>query len=391
MNEVQELINQIPIKHNLISMIILCGLVQGFLISGVVAFKRKTQSQAVLVFGFLMFILSAILLDVYLCYTGLMKYILHLNDSTEVFVLLLGSMFYFFIKNILTKEKINFKVEWLHFILPIFYVISQMGYYLSPIEMKLNAYIPAFFPELGYVNFDAGWHCYGESIKDEWRWILLGNFLFYIYLITKLVIRHKSKFSESFWKIENDKYGFSKNGLIFFMASFIIIFFVYYHNENDTADHIIALFLSLIIFFTHLSIISSSNFFEKSWVADKYDTSGLQSNQLIIFQKIKEFFEEQKYFLQEDASLKDLAIEMQLPANYISQAINREAQQNFNDFINQYRIEEVKKRLGKEDYAHLNIAGIGKTVGFKSKSAFYAAFKKHTQLTPTDFLKSINN
>ena len=90
MTEVQSLIDQIPIRHNWISMIQLCGIVQGFLLSFVIFYRNRPENQSIRLFGFFIFFISIILTDNYLCYTGLMKYTLPLNDSTEVFVLLLA-------------------------------------------------------------------------------------------------------------------------------------------------------------------------------------------------------------------------------------------------------------------------------------------------------------
>jgi AraC-like DNA-binding protein len=58
---------------------------------------------------------------------------------------------------------------------------------------------------------------------------------------------------------------------------------------------------------------------------------------------------------------------------------------SFPDFISSFRIEEAKKQLmaPKPD----TIFAISLDVGFNSKAAFYTAFKKHTQMTPTEFKK----
>lgn len=387
MNEIQNLIDQIPIKHNWISMIILCGWVQGFFLGSIMIIRSSKKNQAVKIFGIFLLFLSALLLDGYLCYTGLMKYTLHWNDSTEVLVLLLGPTIYFFIKSLIQREHIKFTKDWIHLIFPLIYFISQIPYYLAPIEVKWNAYIGAYFPDFEYASYDYNLELYSIYIKDEFRLILLGSFLFYGTLIIRFFLENKSKFSSSFWEMQSDKYGFSKHTIVLFFFTTIFIFIIFLNNENDGGDHLISILLVLIIFQTQYYVLSQSRFFDKSWVGDKYDTSGLKSNHQAILEKINDFMEAKKYYLEEDASLKDLAHKMNIPANYISQSINHETNQNFNDFINQLRIEEVKTRLGNSEYAHLNIAGIGKTVGFKSKSAFYSAFKKYTNLTPTQFLE----
>jgi len=73
--------------------------------------------------------------------------------------------------------------------------------------------------------------------------------------------------------------------------------------------------------------------------------------------------------------------------NLLSQKINGELNQNFNEYINHYRIIESQKRLIDAEYDHLSIEGIGQSVGFKSKSSFYAAFKKNTSMTPSVYKK----
>ncbi|TMN91716.1 hypothetical protein CWB72_06330 [Pseudoalteromonas phenolica] len=52
--------------------------------------------------------------------------------------------------------------------------------------------------------------------------------------------------------------------------------------------------------------------------------------------------------------------------------------------MNHKRILAAKKLLIESELTVLDIA---MQVGFNSKSAFYSAFKKHTQLTPSSYKK----
>ncbi|MGC9366431.1 MAG: helix-turn-helix domain-containing protein [bacterium] len=65
--------------------------------------------------------------------------------------------------------------------------------------------------------------------------------------------------------------------------------------------------------------------------------------------------------------------------------INESLQQNFFNFVNSYRIEEVKKMLVDEVNSDRTILEIMYECGFNSKSSFNSVFKKQTGLTPSQY------
>lgn len=105
------------------------------------------------------------------------------------------------------------------------------------------------------------------------------------------------------------------------------------------------------------------------------------------FQELIRLMEEKKLFLDFDISMTSLAEKMELSNGYLSQIINQKKGLNFYDYINQYRVEEVKKRLEDPKYSHLSLYGLAMDCGFKSKSTFNAVFKKMTGLTPSEYKK----
>ena len=74
----------------------------------------------------------------------------------------------------------------------------------------------------------------------------------------------------------------------------------------------------------------------------------------------------------------------------ISMAINDQFEQTFPEFVNEYRIREVKERLGDPGNSHLSIESIAYESGFVTPSAFYATFKKATGQTPGQYRKTHN-
>lgn len=77
---------------------------------------------------------------------------------------------------------------------------------------------------------------------------------------------------------------------------------------------------------------------------------------------------------------------IKMPQKTISAVINQHLGQNFNDFINAYRIVEVKKRLILQHDDHLTIAGIALDCGFNSQATFQRAFKNVVKMSPKEFI-----
>ncbi|NKI31612.1 helix-turn-helix domain-containing protein [Croceivirga thetidis] len=383
METLEQLIEQIPIRHNFISTIMFMGVFLGFFLSMVI-FIRAKKNSPVRLFGWALLVQSLVCLDTYCCYTGLIKNVLQLNDSTEPLVLLIPTTIYFFMYSLLERKPILFRTHWWHFILPIGYLISQIGYYLSPLSVKLNAYLGAYYQDLTFAqtpdDYNYGYHV----IKDEFRWLILFNFLLYLYLSIRLVIK-KSKASGKPTKfIRVDKYVFSRNTILVFIVFFVLLFFVYASYEDDGGDHFIVMGQCMVTLVTLFFILSESRFFENSWIAEKYET--LTSGEIEL-DKIEQALLKDNYFLSSTLSLKSLAIELNIGPNTLSKTINSEFGMNFNDYINKKRIAEAKERLVSKEYDHLTIEAIGNSVGFNSKSAFYTAFKRHANTSPSAFVK----
>ena len=60
---------------------------------------------------------------------------------------------------------------------------------------------------------------------------------------------------------------------------------------------------------------------------------------------------------------------------------------NFNDFLNNYRIQEASRRLLDPEEAKVPVLTIALDVGFRSISSFNKAFKDIHQMTPTAYRK----
>ncbi len=121
---------------------------------------------------------------------------------------------------------------------------------------------------------------------------------------------------------------------------------------------------------------------------EKYQNSNLQDNQKDKFQeKLLVNMKSQKPYLNPELNISQLSEQLKIPTYYLSQLINERLGCNFLDFVNRYRIEELKDKLMDESLNHYTIITLAYESGFNSKTAFYSAFKKNVGSTPSQFRK----
>ncbi len=103
--------------------------------------------------------------------------------------------------------------------------------------------------------------------------------------------------------------------------------------------------------------------------------------------KIETLIQSEKLYQNPELSLTEIAKKLESNSNIISRAINQGFAMNFNDFINNYRIEAVKEMFQKGEHKKSTLLGIAYDCGFNSKATFNRAFKKNTGFTPKEYIE----
>ena len=106
--------------------------------------------------------------------------------------------------------------------------------------------------------------------------------------------------------------------------------------------------------------------------------------------RLNEEMLENHMYLDPNLNLGQLAEKLDISANHLSMLLNDYVEKNFYDFINYYRVEEVKRRLGDSSYDNQTILSIGVDCGFNSKSAFNRIFKNITGKTPSQYKNEVS-
>jgi AraC-like DNA-binding protein len=105
--------------------------------------------------------------------------------------------------------------------------------------------------------------------------------------------------------------------------------------------------------------------------------------------KLLQYIINERAFEDPELSLTQVAKSLKTNPSLISKVINKGFQQNFNDFINYFRIEAVKLKLEAGEQKTQTLLGIAFDCGFNSKATFNRAFKKATGLSPKDFIERL--
>ena len=177
-------------------------------------------------------------------------------------------------------------------------------------------------------------------------------------------------------------------GCVVFMFFSIVMYYIaitgYSNPINSSIPFKISLFDK-----NPILLLNSNNAEEVETVIDiEHETfEEVNSPEINLWKaKIEILIQEEKLYQNPELTLTDLAKKLETNASIISKTINQGFQMNFNDCINNYRVEAVKKMLEQGEHKKSTLLGIAFDCGFNSKATFNRAFKKNTGKTPKEYL-----
>jgi AraC-like DNA-binding protein len=102
--------------------------------------------------------------------------------------------------------------------------------------------------------------------------------------------------------------------------------------------------------------------------------------------RLENHFKNNKPFLAAGYKIKDLSGQLNIPIYLISTFINQEYGKNFNELVNEYRVDYVADILKQSpDSQNFTLEAIAQSAGFNSRSTFIAAVKKKSGMTPSSY------
>lgn len=321
------------------------GVFNSIIVSLYFLFSKKYQHLSTQLFGGFLLVLSLRVLKS-LFYSFSTVEPISFLQSGPAFFLLIGPMFFTYILSKIRSNAVFIKHWRTHIMFWVVIVLGLMFFYpfyaqvvfnkdilLPLINLQWLVYVIITIWLLRFVFLQKTFN----PINDQWLLFLSGGVLIL------------------WWSLHFINFDYFISGSIIFSLLFYVGFIYFLVNRKAVA----------IIF----------------GVAGKQKFKNPEVNDLLT--RLTTLLQDQKLYTRPDLKMPEVAEAIGTSPHELSWLINTHLQMGFRDFLNHHRVEEAKKLLLQE--SAYTIEAIGNQAGFKSKSAFYKAFKKHTGLTPTQY------
>ena len=365
---------------DLIAIIILLGIAQGFFMGTFLLFTRGPNARANRFLGILFCSFSMSIVHFFLDRTGLYAQYPHLMRTSIPVLFLFGPLFYFYVR-ILTQR--TTRLRWVHLLHAVPFtlaVLMFLPFYLSSAEVKLQGARDI----AGYLVSPV-WHLFST--------LQVIHLFAYMIAVRRILGRYNERIRNTQSSIEriNLRWLLIGNNLFFFVFGLILLLIFLQALGVPTLGVYsisVPLIVTVIIYGLGFWGLRQPDIFSpaEDVAARKYEKSALTpplTKELA--EKVQAFMAAQKPYLNTELTLPMLAGQLNIPQHQLSQVINEAIGLNFFDFVNGHRVEEAKRLLLDPAKGSYTVIAIAVEAGFNSKSAFNAVFKKQTGQTPSEF------
>jgi AraC-like DNA-binding protein len=261
-----------------------------------------------------------------------------------------------------------------------------------------------------FLNYGVGpMQCYKEGgcVEDEnifviltylYKYLVLGG---YILASWKIVRNYRGNATAPRDKMRSEWARQIILGVTFLYAGILIIqagrfllpdlFWERMLLGNILATLFIFIFLYLGNSYAYLFVTPSKKRFMN--LSESFDPANCKQQEIRteleqIFARLETEMKTRAPYLQPHLTLQDLSEQLEgIPTALISQSVNRFAGCNFNEYVNGYRVAKLKSLLRDPSNWNYKIMALAADAGFSSKSSLIRIFRKHTGITPGEFLQ----
>ena len=369
-------------QFNLLNTLVILGSLQGFLLALVFITNKKFRKKSNLHLALLIFVLSLLNLVNALRETQWGKGVAILDFLPVYWFYLIPFTLYFFI----------------HYLLHPDYQFNKRDYlFLLPVGIHFSFRLVLFF--LFMTKYE--WLMeHRQLIRVCGNYFEIGAMVFTLVVLVidlRKLNNYQSHLVDNYADIESQSLNWVKYTMLASLVLWTLWAFPFlldapsriWYYPLFLGQGLITYWLGYVMYAKRDLFETSEILSEKALHPPSETTTELSNRTDEHYEKLLRLIEEEKLFKNPELSMTLLAAKMQLSNGYLSQIINQKEGKNFFEFINTYRVEEVKKNLGDPAFDHFSILGIALEAGFKSKSTFNAVFKKMTGQTPSAYKRGL--
>ncbi len=366
-----------------IDIIIYAGILQGFFLAFILTTAKNSKRKANRVLAALLIALSISILHSNLD----LGHVPIPYKIKEPFILLIGPLLLLYIREF-TKTRMFVLKDVFHFIPFVLFFLILLPVWV----LGTNTNYGVFLFNNSMIITRIGWALVVLQYGYYW-WKIIRTLHIYRFAV-------ETEFSTIEGKTLSWLMGFLHVFGMFFLP-LIATLFIALHSENYLLiDNIICVALSITIFvlgyyglfqeevFSNLIAIPLAvNTRAKSDETLSEKQPGAKNSEDV--KRILSYVETEKPYLDEELTLTKLAEQVGITRNQLSAIINSNLNSSFYDFINGYRVQEVKRLIADPENKNFTILALAFEAGFSSKSAFNNIFKKITGITPSVYRENL--
>lgn len=305
-----------------------------------------------------------------------------------------GPLIYLYVKSI-TQSNFTFKKSYWWFFTPaILFVVYRLSIF------TYDAFQPGFSDTQNGVLKITLDEAYVQSISG---FIETPFMLLFLAFTFQLFYSYRNKIRQYFSNTYKLELNWILSFLILFSLSFLYgtvqdIIGSFYTDLNYEQRWWLNLFMAIITlyvgikgYFTDTSKLNRLDFsFSPQPFGIPEEDDNIEQKSILDedLTAVRDLMEVQKAYLDAELNLSDLAKIANMSRGQLSEIINSGLGKNFNDFVNEYRVAAFKDMLKANKHEQLSLLGIAQECGFNSKATFNRVFKKLTNHSPTEYLKS---
>jgi AraC-like DNA-binding protein len=369
---------------DLIAIITLLGIVQGFFVGTLLLFSTGSNQRANRFLGLMFICYSVSILHFFLDRAGLYMQFPHLQRIGLPVLFLFGPLFYFYVK-VLTDRTITLqRKDLLHGIPFLLFVALMTPFYLSSTEAKIAA-----IAEMKQFTGAAPFLIVAT--------LQVVQIFLYLFAVRKVLVQYNLRIRKTQSSLDriNLRWLWTGTTLYLVVFAFIQVLTTLQAVGIPTVELYrtsVPIIVTAIIYGLGYLGLRQPEIFsptEELAAGKKYEKSPLTPDSTRAHTlRLQEFMSSSKPYLNSELTLPVLADRLGIPAYQLSQVINESLGVSFFDFVNRYRVDEAKRLLQDPVRKTYTVLAIAEEAGFNSKSAFNATFKKLAGMTPSEFRQS---